>query len=63
MAGAKEVCYNVEIITELKKESLEIFFLLFHFTNTTNLKLMEYYGSRVTAASTSLEVRIVDIVG
>ena len=49
MAGAKNVCYNIEIIIDLRKESLESFFLLFHFTNTTNLKLMEYYGSRVTA--------------
>ena len=54
------MCYNIEIITELREESLKIFFLLFHFTNTTNLKLMEYYGLRVTAASTPLEVRIVD---
>ena len=54
------MCYKIEIIIDLRKENLESFFLLFDFTNTTNLKLMEYYGSRVTAINTSFEVQIID---
>ena len=60
VAGTKNVCYNIETIIDLEKEDDEFFFGLFHFTNTTKLKLMEYYGSRVTAASTPVKVEIVD---
>ena len=47
------MCYNIEIIIDSRKEDDEYFFGLFNFTNTTNLKLMEYYGSRVTADNLS----------
>ena len=54
------MCYNIETIIDLEKEDDEFFFGLFHFTNKTKLKLMEYYGSRVTAARILLQVRIID---
>ena len=63
MAGTKNVCYNIEIIIDSRQEDTEFFFGLFHFTNTTKLKLMEYYGSRVTTLNISsdfFEVFIID---
>ena len=51
MAGTKDVCYNIEITIDSRQEYVETFFGLFNFTNTTKLKLMEYYGSRVTTSN------------
>ena len=58
VAGACEVCYNIEIIPDTARESSEIFYGQFQVINMT--EVIDLYGSKVTVSSDYIPITIRD---
>ena len=58
VAGAREVCYNIEIIPDTARESSEIFYGQFQVINMT--EVIALYGSKVTVLNDNTMITIHD---